>query len=143
MFQAANVMKEMKRLDRDIHGCSEVRWPISGHRMVDDYHTYTIQGNSSSRNRNGVAIIVKKEVKSEIIEFAFISDRGGTPIISAIPTNMNIIICYAQNTKSIERTIKIFYHNIQDALKTTKKHDINIVLGDFNAKVGDTQAPTD
>lgn len=31
---------------------------------------------------------------------------------------------------------KIFYDEVKELLKLTKKHDVNIIMGDFNAKIG-------
>lgn len=38
--KAINVVREMQRLNIDILGCSEVRWPDSGHCTISDYHIY-------------------------------------------------------------------------------------------------------
>ena len=56
------VKQEMKRVNNDILGISELRWTGMGEFKSDDHYIYYC-GQESLR-RNGVAIIVNKSPKS-------------------------------------------------------------------------------
>ena len=138
LFQAGkvnNVIKEMQRLNIDILGCSEVRWPNLGQCEINDNTVYNC-GDTTTRNKNGVAIIVNKEVKNSVLSFIGISDRVAILKINAKPFNMNIIQAYAPTSGSSEQEVEVFYEQLKAALKHTKKQELNLLMGDFNAKVG-------
>ncbi|XP_050513133.1 uncharacterized protein LOC126888800 [Diabrotica virgifera virgifera] len=52
------------------------------------------------------------------------------------PVNTNIIQIYAPTSEKPEEDIEEFYALVQKALKYTKKNELTIIMGDFNAKVG-------
>lgn len=49
---------------------------------------------------------------------------------------MNIIQIYAPTADCADDEIENFYSDVKTIIRTTKKHEINILMGDFNAKVG-------
>lgn len=52
------------------------------------------------------------------------------------PINTNLIQVYAPTADSDEETIEKFYSDLNELTKKLKKHEINVIMGDFNAKVG-------
>uniref|UniRef100_A0A8D9EGU9 Craniofacial development protein 2 n=1 Tax=Cacopsylla melanoneura TaxID=428564 RepID=A0A8D9EGU9_9HEMI len=50
--------------------------------------------------------------------------------------NITIIQCYAPTEEATEDDKDNFYEQLNEVMRTTKKQDIKIILGDFNAKVG-------
>lgn len=52
------------------------------------------------------------------------------------PFNINIIRVYTPTADKSEDKIKEFYDHIKKVLKYTKKNELIIIMGDFNAKVG-------
>lgn len=95
-----------------------------------EHHVY-YSGDDTVRNRNGVAIIVREIAKAGI---------GFTPISSKVIllkilsrlSNINVIQAYAAISESTEVEIENFYHNLEHS---HKKHELNIVIDDFNAKI--------
>ncbi|XP_044755090.1 craniofacial development protein 2-like [Coccinella septempunctata] len=135
LFQAGkvdSVINEMQRLVVDILGCSEVRWPNYGQCRIND-HTVYYSGDTSTGNKNGVAIIVNREVERCVLGFIGISDRVAILKVNAKPFNMNIIQTYAPTSESSEQEL---YEQLKMALNHTKKQELNIIMGDFNAKIG-------
>jgi hypothetical protein len=49
---------------------------------------------------------------------------------------MNIIQIYAQTADKNEEEVEIFYKNIQEVFCRLPKSNLNIIMGDFNAKLG-------
>ena len=54
------------------------------------------------------------------------------------PFNITVIQVYAPTSKAEEAEVERFYEDLQDLLKLTFKKDILFIIGDWNAKVGNT-----
>ncbi|XKL62987.1 hypothetical protein PGB90_005351 [Kerria lacca] len=57
------------------------------------------------------------------------------------PTTVNIIQVYASTADSLEEEAEKFYDDLENALSITKSFEITIIMGDFNAKVGEEISP--
>ncbi|GFO06712.1 craniofacial development protein 2-like protein [Plakobranchus ocellatus] len=64
-------------------------------------------------------------------------DRVVVAKLVAKPLNLGIIQVYAPTSDSEDEEVKKFYKEIEKAKGYLKSQDIIIVMGDFNAKVGD------
>ena len=106
--KAAYIVKEMKRLQIDILGCSETRWPNSGHCIINEHHIY-FSGDNTTRNKNGVAIIFSNHTNMTVKGFTPISNRVALIKIRAKPFDLNIIQSYAPTSESTEQEIEEFY----------------------------------
>lgn len=128
----------MKRLRIDILGISEHRWPDSG--KIDCAESRMFYSGTSDganyRGRNGVAIIVNKEYKDAVQNVVAHSDRVMEIQLIGTTQNINLIQVYAPTADKSDEEIEEFYSQIQEISKSVKKQDINIIMGDFNAKVG-------
>ena len=58
--------------------------------------------------------------------------------LKAKPFDIAIIQVYAPTADHPEEEIETFYEDLEKVMKRTKSGDIVIVMGDFNAKVGNT-----
>uniref|UniRef100_A0A8D8WPG5 Craniofacial development protein 2 n=1 Tax=Cacopsylla melanoneura TaxID=428564 RepID=A0A8D8WPG5_9HEMI len=137
-----NTLKEMVRMNINILGVSDTKWTnsgsfptINGEQKV--YHSSSDE-NTETNRRYGVAIIVNKEIDQCVTGFIPVSERVMMLNIASENRNVNIIQVYAPTADKPEEEIETFYEDIKTVLATTKKHDITMILGDFNAKVGDT-----
>lgn len=130
-----NTIKEMERLHIDIMGISEMRWPGTGECQVDDHIVY-YAGNVEKNHLQGVGFILNKKLRSTIIGCLPHSDRVIMIKLRGSPFNVNLIQVYAPTSDKSEEVIEDFYAQIKEVLKNTKRRDINIIMGDFNAKVG-------
>ena len=52
------------------------------------------------------------------------------------PIDINIIQVYAPTSEKPDNEVEQFYGQIEQAIKLTKSNEINIILGDLNAKIG-------
>ncbi|XP_055373661.1 craniofacial development protein 2-like [Condylostylus longicornis] len=128
----------MKRLHIDILGVCETWWPDSGKCKTNGATMY-YSGNQSRNHRNGVGIIVSEAVEKCVKNFLPYSDRTLLLQIHAKPLNINIIQTYAPTADKTDEAVESFYNEVEELMKMTKKHEINIIMGDFNAKIGKSQ----
>lgn len=125
----------MGRLEIDIMGISETWWKESGVEEVGDFTLY-YSGNDANQHRKGVGIILSKQYVRCVMECVPLSDRMMMIKLKGSPLNVNLIQVYAPTADSDEDEIESFYHNLKQLLKSTKQHEITLIIGDFNAKVG-------
>uniref|UniRef100_A0A8D8SK11 Craniofacial development protein 2 n=1 Tax=Cacopsylla melanoneura TaxID=428564 RepID=A0A8D8SK11_9HEMI len=132
-----NVLKEMKRMKINLLGISDTRWIGSGSKVVDEEgNMIYYSGNNDRRHLYGVAIIVDKEIRKSIESFTPISDRIMMLKIKTKIGYTNVIQVYAPTADKADEEVEAMYQDLQNLLKTTKQEDVNIIIGDFNAKVG-------
>jgi len=93
-------------------------------------------GNDDRDHRRGVGIVVAKKLLASVVDFVPYSDRTALLKLRAKPNDLNIIQVYAPTADSPDQEVEQFYSEIKEMLKLTKKHDVNMIMGDFNAKVG-------
>lgn len=130
-----NVIHEMQRLKLNILGISETRWPGHG-RVPTERGMLYFSGSEEKNHKHGVAIAVSKDTMASVTNFVPISDRVMLLQLQTNSRKLNIIQIYAPTADKPDEEIEMFYELIKQTLESLNSRDINIVLGDFNAKVG-------
>lgn len=130
-----NALREMKILDIEIMGVSEMRWPGSSYCSIENYRTY-YSGKDDGRHEHGVGLIVNKEAARHVTNFVPVNERVILLQLNASPININIIQVYAPTSDHSEDEVEEFYSQIKDLIKKLPKQEMLILMGDFNAKVG-------
>ena len=133
------VKQEMARVNVDILGISELKWPGMCEFNSDDHHIYYC-GQESLR-RNGVAIIVNKRVRNAVLGCNLKSDRMISVRFQGKPFYIMVIQVYAPTSNAEEAEVEWFYEDLQDLLALTPKKDVLFIIGDWNAKVGSQKIP--
>lgn len=119
----------------DICGLQEMRWPGNG---VIHQKKYTIfySGNGTGKHEFGTGFYVAKRVADNVIDFKPYNERICMLRIKTKFYNVTLISAHAPTEDKLEETKEIFYNQLENVFDSTPKHDMKIVLGDFNAKVG-------
>ena len=136
MFQSgklANVQQEMERLNISILGISEVRWTGSGEIQYEKSKFIYSGGDSHER---GVGVMLSEEAARSIKGYWAVTDRVILVKLSGYPMDINIIQVYAPTTEADEESIEEFYEDIEKVVRQCKNHELNIIMGDLNSKVG-------
>eukprot|EP00112_Aurelia_sp_Birch-Aquarium-sp1_P019413 Seg48.2 transcript_id=Seg48.2/GoldUCD/mRNA.D3Y31 product="Craniofacial development protein 2" protein_id=Seg48.2/GoldUCD/D3Y31 len=128
-----NISKEMKNMNLDVLGISETRWTGSGKIKEGDF---TIVYSGGEKHQYGVGCFLSKKVANSMIGFWPISERVVIVKIQAKPFDINLIQVYAPTSDHSDNEIEAFYDEIEATLKYTKSSEITMLMGDFNAKVG-------
>ncbi|XP_030760798.1 craniofacial development protein 2-like [Sitophilus oryzae] len=131
----ANLDAEMHRLQIKILGLCEVRWPGSG-TIRTEHGTLYYSGNDNPNHYNGVGVLVSSGIERSVVDFFPISDRLMVLKIKTSRRIMNIVQVYAPTSEKQDDMVEQFYNELEDIMKLTKKGELTIIIGDFNAKVG-------
>ena len=130
-----NLLLEMDSMKADILGLAETRWPGDG-KLSKENHTIIYSGGE--KHERGVAVVMKNRIAKSLMGYWPISDRIILCKFQAKPFNIVVLQLYAPTTDHSDEEIDTFYEEVDKALKQTKSTDNVIIMGDFNAKVGNT-----
>ncbi|KAG1679705.1 Craniofacial development protein 2 [Nymphon striatum] len=128
-----NVNQEMDRMNLNILGLSEVRWTGAGSQKINN-KTFIYSGGT--KHERGTGILFDEPTARCLKAWCPISDRVIVAKLEAKPLDIGIIQVYAPTSDSEDEEVERFYEEIDRAKAYLKSQDIKIVMGDFNAKVG-------
>ena len=133
------VKQEMRGLNIDILGISELKWTRMGEFNSDDHYIYYC-GQESLR-RNGVAIIVTERVRNAAFGCNLKNGRMGSVCFQGKPFNITVIQVYTLTSNAEEAEVEQFYEDLQDLLELTPQKDVLFIIGGSNTKVGSQEIP--
>ncbi len=143
MYEAgktAQVAAEMHSYKLAVLGLSETRWLQAGQMRLatGELLLYSGHEKDSAAHTEGVALMLSREAQRALIGWEAHGPRMMTASFKTIKKNikLNIIQCYAPTNDSSEDTKDHFYGRLQAVLDKRKVKDVNILMGDFNAKIG-------
>ncbi|XP_013145032.1 PREDICTED: uncharacterized protein LOC106108413, partial [Papilio polytes] len=136
-----NIIKEMDRLKLDILGLSDTKWPGQNKYHTPEGKILYYSGSDQQFEPYGVGVLMNKETSRYVTNFLPLSNRAMLVQLNAYPVNINIIVVYAPTADKPIIEIEEFYGQIDTLMQQTRKHDITLLIGDLNAKVGSTSVP--
>ncbi|KAL9983948.1 hypothetical protein ACROYT_G006197 [Oculina patagonica] len=134
--KAAQVAKEMKENRVDILGVSESRWTGSGSVVLADGTTILYSGRKDGQHQGGVALMLNSLSAKALMEWKPVSERMVRARFYSKYSKLTVIQCYSPTNEADEAEKLNFYEQLQSEVATTPKHDVLMVIGDLNAKVG-------
>ena len=136
--RCAQVVKEMKRYNLSILGVSEMRWNTFGSLRTTTAETIVYSGNPNEDDQhvNGVGLILSRAAADSLLAWEPVSERVITARLASKCQNMSIIQVYAPTNDATQEKKASFYHQLQTVYDLTRRRDVTVVIGDFNAKIG-------
>ena len=134
--KTAQIEKEMDRYKLDILGLSEVRWTNNGKITLQSGKSILYSGREDDLHQEGVGIILSKRAKKAMLEWKPINERLMYVRLYTSTLKISIIVAYAPTNDSKEEKKEQFLEHLQEVINSIPKHDILLIMGDLNAKVG-------
>ena len=126
----------MTRRGIDITGISETHWVGQGKVQLTGGHTIIYSGRDDNNHREGVGILMAKRATEALIDWTPISKRIIKARFYSQHIKLTLVHVYAPTEDADDQTKDDFYTRLQDVLDNRNMHDMLIVTGDMNAKVG-------
>ncbi|XP_063420210.1 craniofacial development protein 2-like [Mytilus trossulus] len=134
--KTAQIEKEMLNYNIDILGISECRWTGYGSVITTNGQKIVYSGRKDNIHREGVAIIMNKQASKALIEWKPIDERIITARFHSKYVKLTLSQCYAPTNEADIETKTDFYEKLRSVMEGVHAHDVVLVNGDLNAKVG-------
>ena len=85
--------------------------------------------------RQGVGLSLSKRIKNSLISFTPTSERVLTARLHSKQINISVVVAYAPIDGADDSEKDKFYRTLADTFDELPRHDLKLLLGDFNAKV--------
>jgi exonuclease III len=131
-------LKQLEKLLQDykldIIALQEFRW--IGQSVLEKRNCRVYYCCQKSKHEFGCGFVVNSKIEHSVTDFKPINHRLCTLRLRARFNNLSLICAHAR-TEEINECIKdSFYEELENVLTGWPKNDIEILLADFNAKVG-------
>ena len=133
--KTANVTWEFRKYNLDLLGLSEVRWTGFGELKTATGESILYSGAEEEHHR-GVGLILKKEVRRTLLKWNPVNGRIMSAHFNSRFAKLTIIQVYAPTNDAEDESKEEFYEQLQREVEATPRHDVLIVMGDLNAKIG-------
>lgn len=81
-------------------------------------------------------IITTKEVHKCLLKWKPVKERIITARYNSAFAKLTVIVCYGPTENSVDVEKDTFYDQLQKLVDETQAHDVLLIMGDLNAKVG-------
>ena len=106
--------------------------------MTGELILYSGHEEEGAPHTEGVALMLQKQAQKSLIGWEAKGPRMMTASFTTKKRNikLNIILCYAPTNDKSDEDKDSFYEELGNILEGMSNKDINILMGDFNAKIG-------
>ena len=112
----------------------ETHWKGSKGKEIGE--GFKLYYHGKRRARNGIGIILSKELQDKILEIKRMSDRIMTMKLVPGNTMLNIISVYAPLVGCSQQEKDQFYENLESKMRSIPLHEELVIGGDLNGHVG-------
>ncbi|KAJ0179579.1 hypothetical protein K1T71_005291 [Dendrolimus kikuchii] len=132
----AELEVELSHIKWHILGLSEVRREGEDTITLESGHLlYFREGDKASQG--GVGFLVNKSLVNNVVEVSSVSNRVAYLVLKLTNRySLKVIQVYAPTSAHPDEEVEAMYEDITKAIHGTTSAHYNVVMGDFNAKVG-------
>ena len=102
---------------------------------MDDV-TYIYAGKENGAHERGVAIALGPKTEKMLERYECISERIVWCRLKGRYGNITVVQVYAPTEDKTDEEKNDFYDQLSEVVRNVKRHDMLLLMGDFNAKVG-------
>ncbi|XP_039290975.1 craniofacial development protein 2-like [Nilaparvata lugens] len=124
----------MKRLNVNVLGMSEIKWKDEGDFWSGDYR---IIFSGDKRSTTGVEIVLDKKWGGRVKSYMLFSDRIILIKLESAGEHIAIMQLYMPTSGYSDEDLEEVYEQIEEVLNYVKDNETLIILGDWNAVVGE------
>ena len=92
-------------------------------------------GRADGIKRQGVGLSPSKRIKNSLISYTPISERILTARLHIKHLNISVVVAYAPTDGAEDNEKDKFYGALSDTFDELPRHDLKLLLGEFNAKI--------
>ena len=129
-----NIKREMRRMKLNVLGLSEGRWEVAEDKLSDEFR---VIHSGSEGGQGGVGIILDRELGKRVTKVVQHSHRLLLVRVEAEPVDIVLIQVYMPTSRAEDEDIEQMYEQIEELVKKEKATDQVIIIGDWNAVVGE------
>ena len=130
-----DLAKQLERRRVDICAVQETRW--KGSAVFDKLgYGYEMLYHGTSSQRNGVGLIISKELRSTVFAVHRWTDRSMAVTLLIDKRRTTFVSAYAPQAGCDDQEKDAFWETLSDKLDNTPELGELFILGDFNAHVG-------
>jgi hypothetical protein len=104
---------------------------------------YSGREDEHNDHKEGLALLYNKNARKSLLEWQPISDTTTTAILKTKDRPVTLAQCYAPTEMANNEEKDKFYSQIQTVLRSIKKQDIIIIMGDLSDQLGDENEGTE
>lgn len=127
------MIDELVKYQVKITALQEIRWPEGGTLETPKGILFY---SPARKGEFGVGFMVLKEIRAAVMNFQAVNERICVLRVKARRFNITFINLHAPTEEKDNDVKEEFYNEVERVYDACPKHDIKIVLGDLNAKIG-------
>ncbi|XP_049302044.1 craniofacial development protein 2-like [Bactrocera dorsalis] len=131
---AAHLVDVLVKIKADVTAVQEMRWTGQEQRQVGPCGIY--YSGHIKECKFGVGFVVGERLRRRVFSFTPENERLDTIHIKARFFNISLICAHAPTEEKDDVTKDACYECLERTYESCPQHDVKIVLGDFNARVG-------
>ena len=128
----------MDKYGLDVLGITETHMPGIGSENLDNGGLIIYSGRADGYHYEGIGLALSKRTKDSLINSTPVSERIMTARLASKQINISIIVAYAPTETSTKKSKDAFYKLLDATYCSLPDHDVKLLMGDLNARVGQT-----